>query len=1144
MNKQHLARSSRKPTAVIAVLCLVLALLPLGAFAPVAAADGDGLNVITVPWKNGQAHPVYNGKEVAVKAIARGGTAPYTFSWDFGDGSSDVTGSVTDPYNISARHTFPTSDPNTAFTATLTVTDAAGDTTSDIYKVVVKEKTLAVEVDVAIDEGLWYLHGIQQRYEMDGNPLGFWGWAPEFDEGYTGEIVEAFELHGHLPGGDADVDPYVETVERGLNYVLTRLSAITISAQPAGDPDSNGNGIGLLNDGYLGSIQMNSVSMLALTGNLDPTRTAGAGVPEVLGREYSDIARDMVDFLAWAQNETPSPLDGIHLYDIPSGSDTLLSHETNRFEFDAADDRIVWIDARGGWPSIYTYEISTGIETPVVTNTVSWPNKAAVSGDRVAWIDARHGGADIYMYDVATGVESPVSIGPDWKEWVAISGDSIVWTDFRHGFADIYIYDISTGEERRLFDYDGGEQYMPQISGSKIVWMDARNHWNNEYDFYMYDLSTDVETKLTNGDVVFDGQLAMSEDAIVWTGSPNGHRDIFGLDLDTKTQFVVADEPGNQDLPDIDDGHIVYQEYRGFRDSDVYLYEIATGGKTIVSPDVGAQLQPVVTGDSIIWRSTTEGMHDPNARGGWSWRANDTQSDNWSLNWSAIALMAGLERFGIAAPEWVGTELEIWLDFSQNRVLDEAGSPGPDYGAFGITSPTEWPHLQSTGSGLAALNYIGASTSDQRVIDALGYIERNWENELTGGWEDQWANLGNYDTMYILAGALRTTNPPITVVGEHDWYAEYARYLVDDQQADGYWGGRWFDSTWVTPRMLKVLIRTGENEAPEISADQLSVEADEGSQAQNHGTLTDPDGDPLALSVSVGTIVDNGDGTWSWSYEATDGPADGQTVTVVSEDDQGAQAQIDFEVVVRNIAPQVESITVPVVPVPVNSAVDVSADFSDAGVLDTHTATWAWGDGLSAGTVEEANGSGSVADTHIYSTPGVYTVTVTVTDKDGDAGSLSAEQYIVVYDPDGGFVTGGGWIDSPVGAYAGDPSATGKANFGFVSKYKHGANLPTGETEFQFKAGDLNFHSSTYEWLVVAGTKAQFKGEGTIDGGGDYGFMLSAVDGKQAGDADTFRLKIWEKASGDVIYDNKMGADDASDPDTELGGGNIVVHKD
>ena len=45
---------------------------------------------------------------------------------------------------------------------------------------------------------------------------------------------------------------------------------------------------------------------------------------------------------------------------------------------------------------------------------------------------------------------------------------------------------------------------------------------------------------------------------------------------------------------------------------------------------------------------------------------------------------------------------------------------------------------------------------------------------------------------------------------------------------------------------------------------------------------------------------------------------------------------------------------------------------------------------------------------------------------------------------DGGFVTGGGWIDSRPGAYRPEPELYGKATFGFVSKYKKGATTPTG----------------------------------------------------------------------------------------------------
>ena len=180
-----------------------------------------------------------------------------------------------------------------------------------------------------------------------------------------------------------------------------------------------------------------------------------------------------------------------------------------------------------------------------------------------------------------------------------------------------------------------------------------------------------------------------------------------------------------------------------------------------------------------------------------------------------------------------------------------------------------------------------------------------------------------------------------------------------------------------------------------------------------------------------------------------------------------------------------------------------------------------------------------------YAEAGVYVVTVAVTDKDGGTGSATAAQFIVIYDPAGGFVTGGDWFGSPAGAYAADPALTGRASFGFVSKYKKGATVPTGRTQFQFKAGGLNFHSSNYDWLVIAGARAQFKGVGTINGTGNYGFMLTAIDGALpgGGDSDRFRIRIWDAGNGaGVVYDNQSGADQGDDPTTVLGSGSIVIH--
>jgi hypothetical protein len=164
--------------------------------------------------------------------------------------------------------------------------------------------------------------------------------------------------------------------------------------------------------------------------------------------------------------------------------------------------------------------------------------------------------------------------------------------------------------------------------------------------------------------------------------------------------------------------------------------------------------------------------------------------------------------------------------------------------------------------------------------------------------------------------------------------------------------------------------------------------------------------------------------------------------------------------------------------------------------------------------------------------------------------TITEPVFLPVYDPNGGFVTGGGWIDSPAGASKLYPAATGKANFGFNAKYKTGKNNTNevdGNTNFQFKAGDLHFSSSVHHSmsLVISGAKATYTGEGTINGSGSYEFRLIAIDGDLLGNStDKFRIKIWTKGNpSDVIYDNQRGVSESSDDATVLGGGSIVIHK-
>lgn len=330
---------------------------------------------------------------------------------------------------------------------------------------------------------------------------------------------------------------------------------------------------------------------------------------------------------------------------------------------------------------------------------------------------------------------------------------------------------------------------------------------------------------------------------------------------------------------------------------------------------------------------------------------------------------------------------------------------------------------------------------------------------------------------------------------------------------------------------------TVDNVAPiaNASADQT---ANEGDTISFSGSFTDPGSDTHSIQWDFGDGATASE-TLTPAHKYVDNGV--YTVTFNVTDDNGGVGKDTLIVTVNNVAPSAGVITSQVDPVSVGTAITAAASFTDSGSLDTHTAAWNWGDGMTSGAIIET--SGQITGIHTYATAGIYTITLTVMDDDGGAGT-SQYRYVVVYDPTGGFVTGGGWIDSPAGAYAADPTLTGRANFGFVSKYQKGASVPSGVTEFQFKAGSLNFHSGIYDWLVVAGARAQYKGKGTINGAGDYGFMLTAIDGQVNGGADKFRIKIWDRATGTAVYDNVLGAQDDVDAASlqVISGGSILIH--
>ncbi len=177
-----------------------------------------------------------------------------------------------------------------------------------------------IETNVAIDEGLWYLHQQQTRTASDDYPSGYWFFGVNRGNrpSASGSAIQAFEINGHLESGNHMENPYCETVDRGLKYLFTLLRSAPIDNQTYGNPDTNGNGIGVeVNEAH--PIYQDGMVMDAIASSNNPLTRTVTGSTDITRRSYFDVLTDLADQYNWGQVD----------HDIQGGG--WRSHRLQRF---------------------------------------------------------------------------------------------------------------------------------------------------------------------------------------------------------------------------------------------------------------------------------------------------------------------------------------------------------------------------------------------------------------------------------------------------------------------------------------------------------------------------------------------------------------------------------------------------------------------------------------------------------------------------------------------------------------------------------------------------------------------------------------------------------------------------------------------
>lgn len=855
------------------------------------------------------------------------------------------------------------------------------------------------QIDAAIQRGLAWL-ATQQNLATGGFGVGY-------ELANTATSVLAFENEGHFPGGGG---LYSFNVERGLDYVFARGAFVAITPQIAGNPDSNGNGLGIYfnQSSYM---YETGLVMQAIVASNTPTRLVTVG--PLAGLTYQQVMQEVVDFLAYAQ--------------IDGGP------------------------GRGGW----RYGVFNNSSGYGDNSVAQWPVLGLVAAQQwgitaPAWVKSEMEFWVTYIQNMngGSGYETPNSIvnvaktggllvefyylGDERTTPRAAQAIHYLDTNWNIGLSS---WDGNKGHPYAMFSVFKGLELMqvPSIPNAPATPDTPAGDWWGDYSDYLVGTQSIPAAGLGFwGGYYYWGQyLATPWNIVILQAS------VFPVSVDVVVPGAACDLTGYEV-----DVHYSVERFTATGTLSIYRDEVLFDALALID-FIGSgswiyDATPETLG-SHVWRAVLQVTG-----GGITTQAEDTDD---TLVY-ATPQVAGI-------PDQVAPFTPFDLDAFQT-----CECPDVDWTVTGV--PSGWTvdidvdHVVTVAA--PAGEFMPAALTFTAVF--------HWPTILC---EDS-------DTAMFLPN-----RPPVAHPG---------RIYPDEE-----------------------------------------YEVAEGGSVTVDGTLSyDPDGDAIVLyewDLDGDGIFEMPGAVMPCPATGYDGPSE-YYIYLRVWDEHGAWDIALAELEVENVAPNVDAMIGPIAPVAVGTPVVVNSLFSDPCPMDTHVSFVAWGDG----TVEPMHASTSpVLDSHAYMAPGFYDVWITVTDDDGGVGQ-SVLSNLVVYDPEAGFVTGGGWIQSPAGAYPANPSFTGKANFGLVAKYKRGESVPAGQTEFQ--VADLNFHSASYEWLVVLDEHhATYRGMGRVNGVPGYHFQVWTGD-----EPDAFRIRIWTEDSAGaetVVYDNAS--------DLPLGGGSIVIHR-
>ena len=220
-------------------------------------------------------------------------------------------------------------------------------------------------------------------------------------------------------------------------------------------------------------------------------------------------------------------------------------------------------------------------------------------------------------------------------------------------------------QEQRVSEHGvrfGADQFVPDVSGSALVWQDQRGGTTTYLDsatgkplnrIWFKSLATRDESAVATLSTDF-GFPRISGSRVVWNDFVNGNHDIFTRVLPTGPIHQLTTHGTDQMNPAIDGNTIVWEDYRN---GNADIYSTTIGGACPpactaqpITMAKGRQVGPSVSGNVVAWRDSRRGP---------------TTADVWTRTGTNPAVRA----VRVLAPGVAKSFSEFQVAVSGNRLL-------------------------------------------------------------------------------------------------------------------------------------------------------------------------------------------------------------------------------------------------------------------------------------------------------------------------------------------------------------------------------------------------------------------------------------------------------------------------------------------